>query len=215
MEKSGAWNVVIADDHDIVRIGLRAIIENNPDLHLAAEAADGKELLEVLKTTPCHLVILDLSMPVINGFEAIAEIKRLYPKLKIIVLTMHNDFATMKKVLKMGIVGYILKEDLADKLGSAIKDIKKGDVFISGQMVKYMVMESTQPVDQKLALQSLTKREKEILKLIVKGVKSKEVADSLHISVHTVSTHRANIMEKLNVKSMAELVQLVVAHGVF
>jgi DNA-binding NarL/FixJ family response regulator len=199
---------LLADDHAIFRMGIRKIIEEMEGLVVCGEANDGLELLELLKTTRPDLIILDISMPHLRGLEATEEIKRLYPDVKILLLTMHKKKSFVQLGLKAGADGFLLKEDADSELYRAIENLKQGDKYFSPLL-------STIMFDLTLSrpkAEALTRREREILKLLAEGKKPGEVAAILYLSVHTVRTHRNNIMKKLKLKSLAELIRYAISH---
>lgn len=195
----GLYNIILADDHVLVRHGLRRIIEGVPDLQVVGEASDGLELLALLDKVSPHLVILDMSMPNLRGIEAVREIKMKYPDVKILVLTMHKEY--LQQALASGANGYLLKEDADRELFSAIENIRQGRLALSPRL-------TGEPSSEPLSI-----REKEVLKLIAEGKSNKEMANILFISIRTVESHRAHIMAKLKVNSSADLVKYAIQKG--
>ena len=203
------YNVMLADDHAMFREGIRRIIERIEGVAISGEANDGIELLEHLKKSQPDLVILDISMPNLRGLEAIREIKKLYPRVKIVVLTMHRKKEFIRQALVDGADGFLLKEDPSGQLIRAVQAVRNGQKYlsplISGDLINLTVAEEqTDP---------LTVREREVLKLLAEGKKNQEVAEVLFISPNTVRRHRYNIMEKLNLKSMADLVKYAISQN--
>jgi len=204
------YRVILADDHVLVRRGLRRILEENQDLEISGEVGDGLELLSLLNKIDPDMVILDVSMPNLRGIEAIPEIHRVHPGVKVLILTMHNEEEYLYQAISAGADGYLLKEDAEKELFSAIENVQNGRVYISPSLADQSMQnwvrmrrgEDT-PSDTRL----LTIRQREILKLIAEGKSNKEIGDLLCISVRTVERHRANIMSKLNIRKTAELVQ--------
>ena len=200
------YTVVLADDHVMFREGIRKIIERIEGVAVSGEVDDGIQLLEHLKNSQPDLVILDISMPNLRGLEAIREIKKLYPRVKIVVLTMHRKKEFIRQALVDGADGFLLKEDPGGQLIRAMEAVRKGEKFlsplISGDLISLALAE--EQTDQ------LTIREREVLKLLAEGKKNQEVADILFISPNTVRRHRYNIMEKLNLKNTAELVKYAI-----
>jgi DNA-binding NarL/FixJ family response regulator len=202
-----AYTVVLADDHAMFREGVRKIIERIEDVEVAGEASDGLELLQILKTSTPELVILDISMPNLRGLEAIREIKKSYPQVKILVLTMHKKKEFLRQALADGAAGFLLKEDAGGELIRAVKTIRKGEQYFSPLLsgtLSSLVLSADEG-------DLLTMREREILKLLAEGKKSHEIAEALYISVNTVRRHRYNIMSKLDIKSMADLVKYAIS----
>jgi DNA-binding NarL/FixJ family response regulator len=203
---------MLADDHVMFRKGVKRIIEETPDLEVVGEANDGLELLGLLKAREPKLVLLDISMPHLRGLEAIREIKKLYPQVKIIFLTMHRSKEFLHQALKAGAEGYLLKEDADSDLLRAIQTVRGGGKFISSLL-------STEMADLALGDQEedphhLTLREKTIVKLLTEGKTPKEIAELLFISVFTVRRHRDNIMRKLNLKRLADLIRYALSRGI-
>ena len=203
------YNIVLADDHAMFREGIRKIIERIDDVFISGEVNDGLELLDFLKRSCPELVILDLSMPNLRGLEAIREIKALYPQVKILVLTMHRKKEFIRQALADGADGFLLKEDPGGELVRAVQAVKKGEKYLSPRL-------SDAVISLNLARERsdiLTMREREVLKLLAEGKRSQEIAEVLFISVNTVRRHRYNITEKLNIKSMADLVKYAISQG--
>ena len=204
------YRVILADDHALVRRGLKLILEESPNLEIAAEVRDGLELLSVLQKINPDLIVLDVSMPNLRGIEAIPEIRRIRPNAKVLMLTMHKEEDYLYQAISAGANGYLLKEDAEKELFSAIEHIKKGKIYISPGLADQSMQNwarMRRGEDDAQHVESLTVREREILKLIAEGKSNKEIGDLLFISVRTVERHRANMMSKLNIRKTAELVQ--------
>lgn len=213
-----SYRIVLADDHAMFRRGVKRIIQENQELEVVGEAADGLELLEIIKKSPPHMVIADVSMPNLRGLEATREIKMSFPAIKVIILTMHKDKEYLYHALAAGAEGYLLKEDADIELFSAIKAIRQGGTYISRLLAPQMTdifMERQQLRERqgRLPGELLSTREREIIKLIAEGKSSREIADLLYISSRTVQHHRANIMRKLNFKKTADLVKYAIQKG--
>jgi DNA-binding NarL/FixJ family response regulator len=197
-----AYRIVLADDHVMFRKGIRNILERDVGLEVAGEAGDGLELLKFIKKATPDMVLLDIAMPSLRGLEATREIKMISPEVKVLILTMHRDKEYVYYAIAAGAEGYLLKEDADTELFKAIEKIRSGDYYISpllsGELTHELIQ--THHKDQLPPPESLTLREREVLKLIAEGVKNKEIAGLLFISVRTVEHHRANIMRKLNIK---------------
>jgi len=204
------YHVILADDHVLVRRGLRRILEENQDLEIEGEVGDGLELLSLLNKTSPDMVILDVSMPNLRGIEAIPEIRRVRQDIEVLILTMHNEEEYLYQAISAGADGYLLKEDAEKELFSAIENIRNGRIYISPSLTDQSMQNWARirrGEDSIRETQPLTVRQREILKLIAEGKSNKEIGDLLCISVRTVERHRANMMSKLNVRKTAELVQ--------
>ena len=210
------YHIVLADDHVMFRQGIKNILERAEDLKVVGEAGDGLELLELLKKTSPDMVILDISMPKLRGLEASREIKMISPGVKVLILTMHRNKEYVYYAISAGAEGYLLKEDADTELFAGIEKIRRGGHYISpllsGELTHELIQTSR---SGKLRPQSdpLTVREREVLKLIAEGITNKEIADLLFISVRTAERHRANIMEKLNIRQTANLVKYAIHMG--
>ena len=207
------YSVILADDHVLVRRGLRLILEENPDLDIVGEVGDGLELLSLLNRISPELVLLDVSMPNLRGIEAIPEIHRVHPGAKVLILTMHKEEEYLYQAISAGADGYLLKDDAEKELFSAIENIRNGRIYISPSLADQSMqnwVRMRRGEDSTYDTQLLTVRQREILKLIAEGKSNKEIGDLLCISVRTVERHRANMMSKLNIRKTAELVQYAV-----
>jgi len=211
------YRIVLADDHPLFRRGLKGMIEGRKDLEVIGEAGDGRELLSLLDTLTPDLVILDLSMPQLGGFEAVREIRKTHPGVKALILTMHKDSAYFQEAVSAGAAGYLLKEDTDPDLFSAIATVRQGGTYVSPQLLKGLAEDWSQPDSGKAgpasAPEVLSPREKEIVKLIAESKSTKEIALFLSISERTVDHHRANILRKLNFKKTADLVKYALQKG--
>ncbi len=207
------FKVLLADDHALFRQGLRRILSERADLEVIGEAKDGLDLLKQLKKLSPDLILLDISMPGLRGIEAISEIKKLHPDTRILVLTMHRDADFLFQAINEGASGYLLKEDAERDLFSAIDTAREGGTYLSHLVAEDSMRDwaqlrrgEKQPGPSGL----LTVRERQILKLIAEGKSSREIGDLLSISFRTVERHRANMMEKLNIKRSADLIRLAI-----
>jgi DNA-binding NarL/FixJ family response regulator len=209
------YGIVLADDHVMLRNGIKKIIEESDDMKVVAETGDGLELLNLLKNINPHMIILDISMPNLRGIEAAHEIKMVYPEIKIVILTMHKNKEYLYHALSAGADGYLLKEDTGEELLTAITKIRRGGIYLSPILSEELTDEligfyrnGRKPLDDPLTI-----REKEVLKLIAEEKSSKEIANLLFISVRTVGHHRASIMKKLNINKIAGLVKYAIQKG--
>ena len=208
-------NVMLADDHQILRQGLRSLLEKEPDLRVAAEVNNGRDALAAMAETPVELVIMDVSMPGLNGIEATRKLLDLNPAVKVIGLSMHTDRRFVTEMLKAGAAGFVSKDSAFEELVQAIRTVQSGQVYLSpsaaGVVVDDYVRRSNQP--EANAFSSLTTREREVLQLMAEGRSTKQIAMDLGVSTKTVETHRRQIMEKLELYSVAELTKYAIREG--
>jgi DNA-binding NarL/FixJ family response regulator len=198
--------IVLADDHKIVRDGLKRILAATSDLQVTGEAGDGDELLRLVKGSDCDIAVIDMSMPGLSGIALIKRLKLEKPKLRILVLSMHGESQYAARVLKAGASGYLNKDSAADALVGAIRKIAAGGVHIGGAAAASLV------ASEKAPHETLSDREFEVLRLLVEGLGPTEIGERLHLSVKTVSTHKTRILEKLKLGSTAELVRYALEH---
>lgn len=210
--KRPPYRIVLADDHTIVRHGVKKMIEEMADLTVIGEASDGLELLSLLKILDTDLVILDISMPNLRGIEATCELKKVFPNVKVLILTMYRDEELLHHAISSGADGYVLKEDSDKELYIAIENVRQGKLYISPRLSGGLTVETRQGIFEP-PLERLTKREMEVLRLIAEWKSSKEIANLLFISVRTVQNHRARIMSKLDMKKTADLVKYAIHQG--
>jgi two-component system response regulator NreC len=208
--------VLLADDHAILRTGLRLMLNNLPDVEVVGEATQGREALEKALELKPDLVLMDVTMPEMNGLEATAELKRKLPKVKVLFLTMHEDEELLFRTVQVGGSGYVLKKSADTELISAIEEVMRGDTFLRPTMAQKVMqdyLERVQEGEEQDTFEELTEREREVLKHLAEGMTNKEVADKLVLSIRTVETHRARIMDKLGIKGRAALVAFAKRHG--
>lgn len=198
--------LILADDHAVFREGMKRMLEDSGLFTVVAQAGDGKALVEKALSTPYDLILTDLSMPNMNGFEAIAEIRKQKPAAKLVVLSMHKDRDLFKKAVQLGIDGYILKEDVFEQMIHCLKTVVSGEKSYSPRLTNFITADYVMRETDELAYEILTKREQEVLRLLGKGQSNKEIADFLDLSVRTVETHRASIMRKMDFHNIQELV---------
>jgi DNA-binding NarL/FixJ family response regulator len=209
------YKIVLAEDHVLVREGIKKIIEALPGLQVVGEVGDGRELIKLLKRLAVDMVILDISMPSLPGIEATREIKQEYPTVKVLILTMHKKKEYLHNAMDAGVDGYLLKEDAPKELLNAIEKIRQGMLYVSPLLasdlanlyVKSQRQEEAEPVEP------LTPREIEIIKMIAEGKSSKEMAEIMFLSFRTIQNHRAKIMKKLNLKKNTDLVKYAIHKG--
>ena len=203
--------VVIADDHQVVLDGFMARLELESEISVIGTASNGLEAVEIVKTLRPDVVLMDISMPIMNGIDATNQIKEEDSEAKVLMLTMHNNREYIMKVMQSGAVGYMLKEISAEKMVQAIKTVNQGSTYFCEKVTQHLF---TQPITPpQLVKNPLSRREEAVLKLVAKGESSKEVAKTLNISYRTVETHRQNIKHKLDIHSTAELAKYAVNSG--
>jgi len=204
------YRILLADDHSLLREAIKNSIEEVPGLKVIGEAGDGVDLMRLLSRTTPDLIILDISMPNLPGLDAAKIIKARNPDIKILILTMHKSGEFLRRALAVGIEGYLLKENALADLVTAIETIRRGGNYISSLLGGKILREG---IGLRLSGEVLSPREIEILKLVAQGKSSKEIADSLSLSIMTVYNHRVNIKNKLNLKKNAELVRYAIENG--
>ncbi len=208
--------IVLADDHTILREGLRALLSADPDFEIIGEAGDGREAVRCVEKMGPDLLLMDLSMPRMSGMDAISEIKKRYPETKIIALTVHKTEEYLLSTLQAGVDGYVLKDATHDELVMAIHNVMAGKRYLSPGISEKVIEGYLDGKEDSLAAsswQKLSQREREVLKLIAEGYKNKEIAEDLCISLKTVEKHRANLMKKLDLHNAAALTVYAVDKG--
>jgi DNA-binding NarL/FixJ family response regulator len=203
-------NILLVDDHTLIREGLKLILKKSKQFKIIGEACNGVEALDFLKkdASKTHVMLLDITMPELDGFEVAKVAKKKYPNLKILALTMHNEESYITKMIDVGVHGYVLKDSNLDDLSSAIKTVLEDKPYYSSDVSAVMISSLMNKDKQKdnNSIENLTDREMEIIKLISEGYKSSEIAEKLELSIRTIEVHRRNLMKKLEVKNTAELV---------
>jgi two-component system response regulator NreC len=207
--------ILLADDHKIVRDGLRTLIESEPDMKVIAEAENGREAVKLIRNTVPDVVIMDITMPDINGMDATRTILEDAPTTKVIALSMHSDKRFVLGMLDAGASGYLLKDSAFDELARAIRSVVTNQVYLSPKIAEIVVRRfmNGSASDEKSAFTDLTMREREVLQLLSEGLSTKEIASHLNLSVKTIETHRSNIMSKLGISSISELVKYALREG--
>ncbi len=209
--------ILLADDHTVIRKGLRLLLESQPGFKVIAEAADGRETVELAEKHIPHVVVLDVAMPNLNGIEAARQISAKVPQSAIVFLSMHSDESYVLRALKAGARAYLLKDSAEYDLINAIRAVTEGKAFFSPAISKMLVedyMRQMQEREVEDSYELLTTREREILQLLAEGKTNKEVATILNLSLYTVETHRSNMLQKLNLHSVPELILYAVRKGV-
>ena len=208
--------IVVADDHTIVREGVRLLLDAQADMEVVGEAADGQQALTQVRKLKPVIALIDISMPVLNGLEAPRAIKYEFPQIHVIVLTMYESDEYFFQVLDAGASGYVLKKAASADLASAIRSVHAGDVFLYPSVARRLVSDYLSRVksgEEQTSYDGLTPREREVLKLIAEGHTNQVIAEKLVISPSTVQTHRTRIMQRLNLHSRAELIQYAMRKG--
>ncbi|MDE3138066.1 MAG: response regulator transcription factor [Acidobacteriota bacterium] len=209
---------MLADDHEVVRRGLRALLQAKPSWEICGEAATGREAVEKAKALKPDVVVLDITMPELNGLEAARRILRASPRTQVLILTMHDSDEVVHEVLEAGARGYVLKSDAGRDLVAAVEALGEGRPFFTPRVAELVLSGylhgGGEPANRTMPRSRLTSRERELLQLLAEGKSNKEAATALSISVKTVETHRANIMRKLNLHSIGELVYYAVRNRI-
>lgn len=209
------YRILLADDHALIRHGIRNLISNNPALEVIGEVGNGEELLEYLQTKVPDLLILDISMPKLTGIEAVSKVKKLYPQIKILMLTMHKNKQYFYHAMSAGADGYLMKDDSDEELLLAIKRIQNGKSYLSPYLSQDFADDVISAYRNKRSspFETLTKREREVLNLVVEGHTSKIMAEMLNLSPRTIDHHRANLLRKFDMKNSVDLVNFTVRNA--
>lgn len=204
--------ILLADDHSVVRSGFRALLSAQPDLEVVGEASDGRDAVEQALSLRPDVVVMDVSMPNLNGIEATRRMTQEAPRVRVLALSMHKDAVYVREILRAGARGYLLKDSGEQDLINAVRALAKGEGYISPAVSDAVLSDYRKHVTDPIDL--LTTREREVLQRIAEGQTNKEIAGSLNLSVYTVEAHRGRIMEKLNLHSTGELVRFAIRNGV-
>jgi len=212
--------VLLADDHNLVRAGIKSLLEDSNNVMVVGEAANGRDAVVLTGQLSPDIVFLDIAMPELNGLDAAARIKKEYPSVRTVILSMHTDKEYVIQALKSGASGYLLKDSAPGELKLTVDTIMKGEIYVSPSISRDVINEylswqkgNMQPEEIELNKEVLTSRQKEVLQLIAEGNSTKEIAGKLFVSVKTVETHRAHIMEKLGIYDIAGLVKYAIKVG--
>lgn len=210
-----AFRILIADDHGVLRAGLIALLNAEPDLQVVGEANTAEEgLRKAIELTP-DLVLMDISLPDLDGIEATRRIVEARPGMRVLMLTMHEDVGLMREAIRAGAAGYILKRAVKSEMITAIHTVLGGDMYVHPALLSALLSEAPRPADPTAAqVEALTPRELDVLRLIVRGYTNSQMADLLNISVRTVEYHRGNLTGKLNLRSRVELIRYAAEHGI-
>jgi len=207
--------VILADDHNIVREGLVALIDRQDDMEVVGQADNGLDIIAMSLDKEPDVVVMDVTMPDLNGIEATKRILNDRPGTKVLALSMHSDRRFVSKMLSAGASGYMLKDCAFDELAHAIRTVYERKTYLSGRVVEVVLDDYVNRLEteEETAAELLSDREREVLQLLAEGNSTKEIANRLHLSVKTIETHRRSIMEKLNLRSVAELTKYAVREG--
>ncbi|HEX9388892.1 MAG TPA: response regulator transcription factor [Anaerolineales bacterium] len=206
--------ILIADDHGVIRAGLRALLSGLPELEVVGEAVDGRDTLRKAMELKPSIVIMDLSMPEMGGVETTRQLSQITPDIRVLILTVHEDESLLKEVIRAGAAGYIIKRAVEDELIHAIRVVARGDMYVHPSMTRALF--SAPPASKEseaTEVETLTAREIEVLRLLVKGYTNRQIAEQLSISPRTAEGHRANLSGKLGLHSRVELVEYAQQHG--
>src|SRR5689334_4224591 len=210
--------VLLAEDHQIVREGFRSLLEHEGDIEVVAEAANGRQAVQLTSKLRPAVVVMDIAMPLLNGLEATRQIRKACPETKVLILSAHSDDAYIEQVEALGAAGFLLKQTSSHVLAKAIREIQKGSKFFSPAISKRMRVHSPKMKDggkaSKKASNRLSSREVEVLQLIAEGKPNKQVAAELGVSFKTVDKHRQHLMSKLNIHDIAGLTRYAIAEGI-
>lgn len=198
--------VILAEDHDILRDGLQSILANDDQIKIVGEASNGKMLIDLMKTVPVDVVLMDINMPVMNGLEATQYITENYKKVKVVALSMMEHSSYLQQMLKAGAKGYVLKSTGKNELIFAIKKVMENEIYISQEMASKQ--------DEKEGKVKLTKRELQVLELLAEGLTNKEIAEKIFLSKRTVETHRKNLIVKTKSKNTSSLIKYAINEGI-
>jgi DNA-binding NarL/FixJ family response regulator len=205
--------ILLADDHAILRQGLRALLEKEPEIEVVGEAEDGRKALHLIEELEPDIIVMDITMPNLNGIAATRQIVSRHPKVKVIALSIHSNKRFVTDMLKAGASGYILKECLFDEFVQAIHAVASSETYLSPKIVGVVVSDYVDHLSSNHTTSIFTMREHEVLQLLAEGKSTKTIASKLHISIKTVEANRRQIMEKLNIHSIAELTKYAIREG--
>jgi len=206
--------VLLADDHTIVRQGIKALLESEPDIEVVAEAGNGREAVRAAERFYPNVAVIDIAMPLLNGLEATRQILKASPKTKVVLLSMYDHEEYAREAVRAGASGYVLKEDVVEELLAAIHHVCQGEYHFAPSILKIIVSTKSFPKKGREGYESLTMREREVLQLIAEGHTNTEIAEILCRSVHTIRNHRAKIMKKLGLHDVADLVKFALQKGI-
>ncbi|MFH2220470.1 MAG: response regulator transcription factor [Pseudomonadota bacterium] len=206
--------VLLADDHSIVRAGLRRIVEESGDMEVVAEAADGREAIRQVREHAPDVAVIDISMPDLDGLEVVSRLHADYPKLPIIVLTMHEEEQYVVRAIEAGAMGYITKRSAPEQLVNAIRKVLKGGRYLTDEAAELLALRVARGKNARSPLDTLSMRELQVLRRLAMGHTNREIAESHHISIKTVDTYRSRLLKKLNLRNNAELSRFAIQNRI-
>ncbi len=215
--KNQQIKIVIADDHTIVRQGLRKLLEEEDYIQIIGEAVNGREAVQKAEKLKPDVIIMDIAMPILNGIEASRQIKYHNLKTKIVILSMHSHSRYIRELLSVGVSGYVLKDAASSDIIKAIMAAIKGDIYLSPSISSQVIedyVEMNKKTSQEELYDALTNREREVFQMMVEGYSTKKIAQTLYLSPSTIKSHRSNIMEKLNMDNISKLIQYAIHLGI-
>ncbi|OIO36219.1 MAG: hypothetical protein AUJ74_03110 [Candidatus Omnitrophica bacterium CG1_02_44_16] len=208
------YTVIIADDHDIIREGIKNILRNQKDYEVMAEAADGQEALDKVSALKPDILLLDITMPKKSGLEILDQLQRASKKTKILIISVHKADAYIMRALKSGVKGYLNKENAADDLLPALRKITAGQVYLSSQASSYLLEKASKGSEEMAKENILSERETEVLRLVAEGKTAKEIAESLFISARTVENYKNNLLKKLGLHKSSDLIKYAIKNKI-
>ncbi|MGD2175592.1 MAG: response regulator transcription factor [Candidatus Brocadiaceae bacterium] len=207
--------ILLADDHRLMRHGLRSLIQGEPDMEVIGEAENGRSAVRLAEELAPDVIVMDVAMPDLNGIEATRQVKDRTPAIEVLALSMHSDGPFVVRMLEAGAAGYLLKDTAFEQLATAIREVSAGRKYlcpeVTGPIVEDYLRRLSEP---EAAATPLSPREREVLQLLAEGMISKQIASELNISVKTIETHRSRLMKKLGIRSVAELTKYAIRHGI-
>jgi DNA-binding NarL/FixJ family response regulator len=206
--------IVIADDHQLVRAGIVALLSDIPDVEVVGEASDGVEALELVAECKPDMLVLDIAMPGMSGLDVLAKINETQPHVNVIILSMHDSAEHVLRALKLGAVGYLLKDALPGELAQAISAVNKGNTWLSSAISKTVISGYLGRSGHEASVPQLTIRQKQVLKMIVEGQSTKQISSTLDLSIKTIETYRAQIMDRLDIHDIPGLVRYAIREGI-
>jgi DNA-binding NarL/FixJ family response regulator len=204
--------ILIVDDHTLLRDGIRAILEEQPDITVVGQAEDGREAVRLASQLRPNVVLMDIAMPLLNGLEATRQIKREHPEINVLILTMYDHEEYFRQVLEVGASGYIIKRAAASELVAAIRAVNRGEAVLSPVITRLLLEDYLQRYSNKIESDpdALSPREREVLQLIAEGKTSREIAEIMHLSIKTIQSHRTSLMQKLDLHDRGELIKYAI-----